>query len=62
MKETHFSSLLQQHSEKKEVSNSKIQVKLGITRSLGPGNFVCYNRYVVLLAAKNHTRQKKCLQ
>ena len=36
-----------------------IQGKLGITRSLGPGNFVCSIRYLAISVVNNNTKQRK---
>ena len=36
-----------------------MQGKLGITRSLGPGNFVCYIRYLVISVVNKQLIQSK---
>ena len=36
-----------------------VQGKLGITRSLGPGNFVCYIRYLVISVVNKQYKTKE---
>ena len=38
---------------------NRVQWKLGITRSLGPGNFVCYIKYLVISVVNEQYKTKE---
>ena len=44
-----------------KLSHLSIQGKLGITRSLGPGNFVCYIRYLVISVVNKQYKTKESI-